>query len=59
MCESQLCGMEKISAGLTVLLYELGVSTFTVHVVPNDRVSDRSEVNPDLVRSTGLDLDFQ
>jgi hypothetical protein len=59
MLKSQLCGMEKVSPGLAVLLYKLGVSTLTVHIVPHDGMADRSKVDSNLVRSTGPDLDFQ
>ena len=59
MNESQISRVEEVAAGISILQHKLPILAFTVDVVPDNRMANRTEMHTNLVRAAGLDPDFE
>src|SRR5438876_5966652 len=59
MDEPQLRRMEEISIPFAEFLREFFVAAFAINIVAGDRMANRTQMNPDLVGTSGFDRHFE
>jgi hypothetical protein len=57
--KGQFSSVQEVSSELSVLSGELSIPSFSIHIVSDDWMADRTQVHADLMRPAGLDLHFQ
>jgi hypothetical protein len=59
MGEPQMSRVQKISAERSIFLNEILVVPFAINIIADNRMSKSTQMNPDLMRSTGMDFHFK